>query len=56
VLGLLSPLVARLERELTIWLWRRERARRGSPVTLIRRRVSGRGYVFESRRRHVDLT
>jgi hypothetical protein len=56
VLGLFSPLVARLERELVLWLWRRERARRGSPVTLTRRRLSGRGYVFESRRRHVDLT
>jgi hypothetical protein len=24
--GLLSPIVALLERELTLWLWRRERA------------------------------
>jgi len=50
----LSPLVARLERELSIWLWRRDRARRGKPVTLTRRRVSGRGYVFDCRRGRVD--
>jgi len=55
VLGLLSPLVDRIERELTLWLWRRERARQGSPVTLTRRRLSGRGYAFESRRGHLDL-
>jgi hypothetical protein len=54
--GLLSPIVTRIERELTLWLWRRERARRGSPVTLTRRRVSGRGYAFESRRGHADST
>jgi hypothetical protein len=54
--GLLSPIVARLERELTLWLWRRERVRRGSPVTLTRRRVSGRGYVLESRRGPTDST
>ena len=54
--GLLSPIVTRIERELTLWLWRRERARRGSPVTLTPRRVSGRGYVLESRRGPADLT
>lgn len=56
MLGLLSPLVTRLERELTLWLWRRESVRRGSPVTLTRRRVSGRGYAFEYRRGPADRT
>jgi hypothetical protein len=54
--GLLSPIVALLERELTLWLWRRERAQRGSPVTWTRRRVSGRGYTFEFRRGPADRT
>ena len=49
-LGPLSPLVARIEREVVLWLWRRERARRGVPVTERRRRLSGRAYVFETRR------
>jgi hypothetical protein len=49
-LGLLSPLVARIEREVILWLWRRERARRGVPVTERRRRLSGRAYAFEARR------
>jgi len=53
--GLLSPLVARFERELTFWLWRRARARQGSPVTLIRRH-SGRGYELPTRRRHANPT
>jgi hypothetical protein len=49
-LGPFSPLVARLERDLVLWLWRRDRARRGTPVTERRRRNSGRAYAFETRR------
>jgi hypothetical protein len=49
-LGPLSPLVARIEREVVLWRWRRERARRGVPVTERRRRPPGRAYVFETRR------
>jgi len=49
-LGPLLPLVARLERELMLWRWRRDRARRGTPVTERRRRSSGRAYAFETRR------
>jgi hypothetical protein len=54
--GPLSPIVALLERELTLWLWRHERAQRGSPVTLIRRPVSGRGYEFDFRPGPADRT
>ena len=49
-LGPLSPIVTYLGRELSIWLWRRDRARRGMPVMVAPRRSSGRAYAFESRR------
>jgi hypothetical protein len=48
-LGSLSPLIARIERELSLWLWRRARARQGRPVMLARRRSSGRGYEIGRR-------
>jgi hypothetical protein len=50
-LGPLSPIVTYLGRELSIWLWRRDRARRGMPAVMVApRRSSGRVYTFESRR------
>ncbi len=49
-LGPLSPIVTYLGRELSLWLWRRDRARRGMPVMVAPRRSSGRAYAFESRR------
>ena len=51
VLGPLSPIVTYLGRELSLWLWRRDRARRGMPAVMVApRRSSGRVYTFESRR------
>ena len=55
-LGPLSPIATRLGRELRLWLWRRERARRGTPVTLPRRRPTGRAYAFETRRSDSNQT
>jgi hypothetical protein len=49
-LGPLSPLVAYLGREIALWLWRRQRARQGTPVMLTPRRSGGRAYALESRR------
>ena len=50
-LGPLSPIVAYLGRELSLWLWRRDRARRGMPAVMVApRRSSGRAYAFESLR------
>jgi hypothetical protein len=47
--GPLSHIATRVSREVTLWLWRRERSQRGAPVTQPRRRP-GRAYMFESRR------
>ena len=55
-LGPLSPIVTYLGRELSLWLWRRDRARRGTPVMVAPRRSSGRAYAFESRRSDADPT
>ena len=55
-LGPLSPIVAYLGRELSLWLWRRARARRGTPVMMAPRRASGRAYAFESRRSDANPT
>jgi len=55
-LGPLSPIVAYLGRELSLWLWRRDRARRGTPVMVSPRRGSGRAYAFESRRSDANPT
>jgi hypothetical protein len=49
-LGPLSPIVTYLGRELSLWLWRRDRTRRVMPVMVAPRRSSGRAYAFESRR------
>jgi len=49
-LGPLSPIVTYLGRELCLWLWRRDRARRGLPVMVAPRRSSGRAYTIETRR------
>ena len=55
-LGPLSPIVTYLGRELSIWLWRRDRARRGIPVMMAPRRSSGRAYAIESRRSDANPT
>ena len=55
-LGPLSPIVTYLGRELSIWLWRRDRARRGIPVMVAPRRSSGRAYAFGSRRSDANPT
>jgi hypothetical protein len=55
-LGPLSPVVTYLGRELSIWLWRRDRARRGIPVMVAPRRSSGRAYAFGSRRSDANPT
>jgi hypothetical protein len=53
----LSPIVTYLGRELSLWLWRRDRARRGMPAVMVApRRSSGRAYTFESRRTDADPT
>ena len=49
-LGPLSLLIAYLGREISLWLWRRQRARMGTPVMVRPRRSSGRTYEFDSRR------
>jgi hypothetical protein len=49
-LGPLSPLVAYLGREISLWLWRRRRAQMGTPVMMTPRRSGGRTYEFDSRR------
>jgi hypothetical protein len=55
-LGPLSPIVTYLGRELSLWLWRRDRARRGMPAVLAPRRSSGRAYAFGSRRSDANPT
>jgi len=55
-LGPRSPIVTYLGRELSIWLWRRDRARRGIPVMMAPRRSSGRAYAIESRRSDANPT
>jgi hypothetical protein len=47
-LGPLSHIATRIAREVKLWRWRRERSQSGAPVT-IRRRRSGRAFMFESR-------
>jgi hypothetical protein len=49
-LGPLSPLLTYLGREISLWLWRRHRARMGTPVMVTPRRSGGRTYEFDSRR------
>ena len=55
-LGPLSPIVTYLGRELSLWLWRRDRARRGIPVMVAPRRSSGRAYAFGARRSDANPT
>jgi hypothetical protein len=48
-LGPLSHIATRVAREVKLWRWRRERSQIGAPVTM-RRRRTGRAFMFESRR------
>jgi hypothetical protein len=49
-----SHIARRVAREVKLWRWRRERSQIGAPVT-IRRRRSGRAFMFESRRSDASL-